>query len=182
MERAAGGPGSGLAPVVLQNPRRLYANVERYRDTWDTPPTGELELRLDPPAVHVGGRVAGAATVRPRAEHGPADDVAVGLVRRLEYTEPSQPGLVRTREWTIGERRLALPARVQPGGSAEVAFDLDAPDEPTYYDGVRFSVRWMVFAWLHRLHRPDVALRGELNVYSGPVQGCGAAGVRARSR
>lgn len=168
VDMADGGHSRALTPVVLQNPRSLYARVEQHRDTADTPANGELELRLDPPAVPVGGRVAGVVTVRPGADFGAAEDVAVGLVRLLEHTEPSIPGLVRTRETTMGEYRIPLPHRVEPGSQAEVAFELDGPDEPTYYDGVRFSVRWLVFAWLHRVHQPDVAVRRELNVYSGP--------------
>lgn len=106
--------------------------------------------------------------VRPRADYGPVDDVAVGLVRRLEYTEPNVEGLVRVKEWTTSDRRLRFPSAIGPGTSAELAFRIDAPAEPTYYDGDRYNLRWMVFAWLHRTHQPDVVLRGELNVYSAP--------------
>lgn len=152
--------------LELRNAPSLYASAAGYRDTWDTDPTGEIEIELSPQAVAPGDPVRGTVRLRPRADLGAVEQVTVAVVRRVEFTEPMVPGLVDVKEAVAASIDLDLPQPVQPGTSQSLPFELPGPPQPTCYDGVRFNLRWLVGTALKRAGAPNTALRAELNVCS----------------
>lgn len=158
--------GPPVETLELRNAPSLYASAAGYRDTWDTDPTGEIEIELSPQAVAPGDPVRGTVRLRPRADLGAVEQVTVSIVRRVEFTEPMVPGLVDVKEAVAASIGLDLPQPVQPGTSQSLPFELPGPPQPTCYDGVRFNLRWLVGTALKRAGAPNTALRAELNVCS----------------
>lgn len=151
LDLAEGDAAKGIRNIVLRNDADLYARTADHRDTWGTDPTGDLAVTVTPPAVKVAGRITGTVTVT-----AGSDEVAVGLVRRAEFTQPTVPGLVDVDESIEASTRLTVPA-----GGGPVPFELDAPDQPTCQDASRFTLRWLVFARVRH-----AAVRTEVNVFS----------------
>ncbi len=152
--------------LELRNAPSLYASAAGYRDTWETDPTGEIEIDLSPQAIAPGDPVRGTVRLRPRADLGPVERVTVAVVRRVEFTEPMVPGLVDVKESLEASVDLDLPHPAQPNSAESLAFELPGPPQPTCYDGVRFNLRWLVGAVVKRTGAPNTALRAELNVCS----------------
>lgn len=152
--------------LELRNAPSLYASAAGYRDTWDTDPTGEIDIELHTQVIAPGDLVRGVVLLRPRVDLGPIEQVTLAVVRRAEFVEPTVPGSIDVKEAVETTIDVDLPRPVQPGSLESVPFELPGPPQPTCYDGERFNLRWFVGVAVKRAGAPNTALRAELNVCS----------------